>query len=526
MSWYTVYRPRHFHDLHLETVRSALVQLLDADSFPQVLLFAGPKGTGKTSSARIVAALLNDPANAERVEYLFFGKGKPKQAALLEPNQNDELVQRIQTGRSFVVTELDAASNRGIDDVRQLKERLALPPQEGKIAVYILDEAHMLTTEAFNALLKVFEEPPPHVVFVLATTEVHKIPDTITSRALLVPFSKASVQEVCQALQTVVDQEKLDSDEAALVAIAEAADGSFRDAVKLLESIARTEKKITADTVGKYLFAGIEGLADQILQAVLSKNPEQVVSCFQKARSEGINESFLTKLFFSYLHDQLLVGLGIKSGTPSAKPEAVHFLLNELSNLPLNQAAPVPFLALEMKLLEIVFRAQKKSGNTSGDSSSSASKTVSGQAKQEVRQVKVSARPVEPIIPTETIVDAQPVTSVPETIELDTVALSSGDPEKILSEWDVLLDAVRAQNTTVGAVLRSARPLSASENLAKIEVYYQFHRDQLLQPKIRDIINRCIVEVAGGPVELEYIVTKPPEKKEDTLEELAKQNLV
>src|SRR5579859_2130216 len=188
MSWYRQYRPITLAGLHLVSVRETLQQLLGSGQFPHALLFAGPKGTGKTSAARIVGAILNDPANAEFVQSVFFG-GKKKSKAVVnfqEPNSSDPIVQQIQRGTSYVVIELDAASHRGIDDIRQLKERVHLPPAEGLIALYILDEAHMLTTEAFNALLKLLEEPPPHAVFILATTELHKIPETIISRCAVV----------------------------------------------------------------------------------------------------------------------------------------------------------------------------------------------------------------------------------------------------------------------------------------------------------------------------------------------------
>ena len=200
MPWHRYYRPQKIAELHLESVKKQLLPLLTAATFPQVLLFAGPKGTGKTSSARIIAALLNDPQNKAATDARFKAADK-NPPHFLEPDSNNPTLQEIFSGTSYLIQEIDAASNRGIDDIRMLKERVYIPPQFGSMSVYILDEAHMLTTEAWNALLKLLEEPPQHAVFIMATTEIHKIPDTVLSRASLVQFQTASNQELLDALK-------------------------------------------------------------------------------------------------------------------------------------------------------------------------------------------------------------------------------------------------------------------------------------------------------------------------------------
>jgi DNA polymerase-3 subunit gamma/tau len=232
MSWYRQYRPSTIAGLHAVAVKEQLEKLRQAKNFPHALLLTGPRGAGKTSTARILAAMLNEPTNE---------LGKP----LKDANPKDELVQRIAQGTSLVVHELDAASHRGIDDVRALKEQAYIPPQEGKVSVFILDEVHMLTTEAFNALLKLLEEPPQNVVFILATTEEQKVPATIVSRCTVVRFRKATPAEIGTALSDIVKDQKLDIDQEALQAIATAADGSFRDAVKTLETVSAGTKHIT-----------------------------------------------------------------------------------------------------------------------------------------------------------------------------------------------------------------------------------------------------------------------------------------
>jgi len=238
MSWNRKYRPTKIEDLHLDSVRIQLQRMMDAGKIPQSLLFAGPKGTGKTSSSRIIGAIVNDPKNGNQVDLAYFGKSSKKNATkikddaqkLVEPDNDNDFARKIFEGTSFVVQEMDAASNRGIDDIRQLRSKAFLPPQAGKMSVFILDEAHMLTTEAFNALLKLLEEPPEHTIFILATTEeppehtifilatteIHKIPPTIVSRCQTVEFHKATKNELINTLKKILINEKIAFEDDAL----------------------------------------------------------------------------------------------------------------------------------------------------------------------------------------------------------------------------------------------------------------------------------------------------------------------
>lgn len=289
MSWYRKHRPRTVASLHLTQVREALQQFMQQGHIPQVLLFAGPKGTGKTSSARILGAMLNDPANEAMVDAQFFGKTVPKKKHYLEPVVDSTVSNSIFTGNSFIVQEMDAASHRGIDDVRALNERVAVPPQAGKMTVYILDEAHMLTTEAFNALLKLLEEPPAHTVFILATTELHKIPETIKSRCSLVQFRRATTTELIAALKSVLDTEKITYEDEALVLIAECADGSFRDAVKLAEMTV-ADGAITTESVQRSLQTVSSQELTQLVDLVISKDATGLVKWIAKLRETQIEE--------------------------------------------------------------------------------------------------------------------------------------------------------------------------------------------------------------------------------------------
>jgi len=171
--YFLKYRPQTIAELDLESVRHQLEQILKQEKIPQAFLFAGPRGAGKTSAARILAKAINC-----------------RQPKGVEPCNQCSLCREITAGSSLDVLEIDAASNRGIDDIRQLRERVGLAPAQAKYKVYIIDEVHMLTKEAFNALLKTLEEPPAHVVFVLCTTDPEKIIPTILSRLLRVDFRR------------------------------------------------------------------------------------------------------------------------------------------------------------------------------------------------------------------------------------------------------------------------------------------------------------------------------------------------
>src|SRR5260221_3257151 len=199
MTLYLKYRPQIIDELDLTQVRDTLKKIIASGEIPHGFLFSGPKGTGKTSSARILAKVIN-------CENLPAGG---------EPCNNCEACLSIIKGTNIDVIELDAASNRGIDDVRSLKETIMLAPSASKKKGYIIDEAHMLTTEAANALLKTLEEPPAHVIFILATTNPEKLPGTVRSRLVNVAFQKASHEEIKRQISRVAKGEKLKIEETA-----------------------------------------------------------------------------------------------------------------------------------------------------------------------------------------------------------------------------------------------------------------------------------------------------------------------
>lgn len=519
MSWYRTYRPRQIADLHLASVRETFLQWLKKGQLSQVMLFAGPKGTGKTTTARIIAALVNDPQNYPIIEHLFFKKAAPADRALHEPDPKNSDLSNIFEGRSFLVQELDAASNRGIDDIRTIKERINLPPQQGLMTVYILDEAHMLTNEAFNALLKLLEEPPSHVVFILATTELHKIPETIKSRATLVQFTRANETEISQALAKILEIEKTDFEPMALTKIAEMADGSFRDAVKLAENLVTKHQKLTVAHVTANASVAAAAVIPQLLQAVIDKQPEIIVKIFEKMRTDQADQQFFTKQILAFLHTNLLQHLQLKNGTPFAKQPVILFLLQELAAIPAENNAPIPFLQLELKLLELVFRSQDRqktppvaSGPTSPTQPIKKASTSQPSVRDEKKLAPAQSTPVvSEILETENVSTlSQPTVPVVIT-NLEAVSdnlenISAGDSEQLLTKWESLIELVKDKNSSLAALLRSAKPLSASQGSAKIAVFYKFHKEQLQLPKFVKMIEDCVTPLTGGRVKLEFVL--------------------
>lgn len=475
MAWYRLHRPKKVQDLNISSVRTALEQMMKNGKIPQSLLFAGPKGTGKTSASRILGAMLNDPLNADLVDYLFFKKTAPKKLAFQEPDEKSDFARRVYDGHSFVVQELDAASNRRIDDIRLLRERINLPPSDGKMMVYILDEVHMLTNEAFNALLKILEEPPAHVVFILATTELHKIPATIVSRCSVITFRKANLSEVKQALERVLQVEKIKFADDDLEKIALRADGSFRDGVKILE-MACQNGKLDIELIKDLLASDNETHIKHLLASVIEKNEQELGKVFEELRNNNCNQRDFYKDLFEFLHHDLLLNLKIIAGTAHYALKIDQFFLKEILSVDLYQETPIPFLVLELKFLEIIERSKKATTNPAADSLSM--KTASKQI------AKTEEKPA--------------ISDSKKKIQKSDIDVND--------LWQNLIQFFSPDNFSLLTLLKSCKLESLSEGIARVFVYYAFHKEQLEQNKNRDLLSQATRELLGTDIQFDFIL--------------------
>jgi DNA polymerase-3 subunit gamma/tau len=290
---YRKYRPATFEsllgqDLTVKILKEAARQ----DRLAHAYLLSGPRGTGKTTSARLIAKIANCEMRA--TDGSFKKKG--------EPCNKCGPCNEINDGRALDVIEIDAASNRGIDEIRNLKESVRVSPASFRRKVFIIDEAHMLTKDAFNALLKTLEEPPPHIIIILATTEPDKIPATISSRTQQFYFKKASVGQIVGKLKEIAKQEKIDVSNEALELIAASAEGSFRDAESLLDQLTSFNgSKINLEDVEKSLGkVGFDKLSE-LCGLMLAGELEKVLKTISEVEDGGFNLVQLTKDMIQYL---------------------------------------------------------------------------------------------------------------------------------------------------------------------------------------------------------------------------------
>lgn len=313
LALYRKYRPQKMEDLvGQESIAHIVKNAAIANRLGHAYLFYGPRGTGKTSTARLIAKLLN--CEKRRLDKKFQENGEPCNECLS--------CKEIESGFSFDVVEIDAASNRGIDEIRNLKDAIRQAPAKGGSKVYIIDEVHMLTGPAWNALLKTLEEPPAHVCFVLATTEFEKVPPTITSRTQRFVFKKISKIKILEKLKMIAAAEKIPITDEALEIVAASGDGSFRDAESLLDQLSASGEKIDVSVAEN--LTGRTGLkkVSALSKLILENKKAGALELLQKLNDEGLNLSQFTKDLIHYFRKILAI---------KTNPDLEKFFENELT---------------------------------------------------------------------------------------------------------------------------------------------------------------------------------------------------
>lgn len=439
MAFYRTYRPQIIDEIDNATVREAFLSLLSKPKkeLPHAYFFSGPRGAGKTTAARVIAKLFNCQ--------------KPTKHG---PCGACEQCVSIAGGRNLDVIELDAASNRGIDEIRTLREGIGLAPVSGEFKIFIIDEVHMLTTEAFNALLKTLEEPPAHAAFVLATTDAHKVPVTITSRCMTIAFSKASSVELLSALSRIVKKEKLEADSEALKLIVQHVDGSFRDAVKFLEQASFHKGNIDEKTVRSILSLSTSAEIAEFNAAYLARDSKKSLKIVQRAVDAGMDMKNFLMQTLEHLHGMLLTD-------PSNTQ--VHEAIRKLSVAYVEmRTSPIPQLPLELAVAEYCNETSDKKQETTKDISPS------------------------------------PTVSSSNSLTLD----------HLTNHWNDVIAELKPFNHSVAGVMRSTRPQSVKDGIVTIVAFYTFHKDKLSEVSSRQAIAQVIKKLFGETVSVEIVLGK------------------
>lgn len=339
--FYLKYRPRKISEIDNTRVRDILKKILESGTIPHAMLFVGSKGTGKTSSARILAKAINCQDNK------FAGKGDG-----FEPCNKCKNCLSIDTSSFTDVLEMDAASNRGIEEVKSLIREVAFMPMSGHYRVFIIDEAHMITTDGFNALLKTLEEPPKSAVFILATTNLEKVPATIVSRCVKVNFGRGKNADLIEMLKRIDKSESLGYSEDMIKMIASQSDYSFRDAAKIFEEASQQKIKTIVDLE---TFLGLRGRND-LVKIISTRDEKKTYEWVEEFAETGGNFKILIESLVSTLRNELLIKKGVVDKTESKtelKTQEITKLIKLLVEAyGMMRSTPIESLPLEIALGE------------------------------------------------------------------------------------------------------------------------------------------------------------------------------
>jgi DNA polymerase III subunit gamma/tau len=489
---YRKYRPQDFDEVvGQEAIVRTLKNAISSGQVRQAYLFAGPRGTGKTSLARILAKGLNCA-----------------QGPTPTPDKVCNACVTIANGTSLDVVEMDAASQRGIDDIREIRERVVLQPAEGRYKVYILDEAHQLTDAAWNALLKLIEEPPPHLVFVFCTTDLSKVLPTVRSRCQTFVFARPRLPELVRLLRRVADGEGIQVPDQALALVARGARGSFRDAVSTLDQLASaTEKNITVQSVLQLLGAVEEEALFRLCDLVVDRDTAGALTFIEELSEQGQDLGRLVVDLLEHLRHLMLVQhMGEVPETLPVTEETRERLraqanqLGEASVIRLIDLLAVavedmrqggdPRLPLELALVKVT----RPGADLSRES-------ISYRLEQlETRGHVPTSAPLVPGTQEEVRHErAETVTVPPSPPSLEL--------EQLREAWQrTILPAVEERSIPAASVLREAHPADLDDDTLTVEfpASASFHRQLAEEPKNATLLAEALYEVTGRRLGLAF----------------------
>ena len=498
---YRKYRPKEWDEVvGQDHVVTTLKHAIAADRVAHAYLFAGSRGTGKTTLARLLAKSVNclNPDPTKR------------------PENECENCKAVNENRFMDLIEIDAASNTSVDDVRDLRDKINFSPSQGKYKIYIIDEVHMLSTAAFNALLKTLEEPPPHAIFVLATTEIHKIPATVLSRCQRHEFRRVPVDEIVANLKKIVKAEKIQADDDALIQIARQSAGGMRDAQSLLDQLSSMGEKITLALAQTVLGTATSQTVLNLVSSVMDHDPAHGLETIHKALDAGADPRSLARQVVEYLRGLMLIQMGnvnqveatadvkkqMQSHARSFSTSDVLRMMKAFNNAATDlRGGWQPSLSLELALAEVLDAPNEPAPRPSA--SSSPAETVRTQPQPTpVTQSESSRKPGEDAPNAEMDSSLDQETGVPRPVEKTTV--SAGD---IIKAWKHLSASLPKAQANLSALLNSVKMIDVQGKTLILGLASDVLVSKIDKPDQLEAIQKLIKDEFGVEMNIRCVVT-------------------
>jgi len=487
---------------------TTLKNAIAADRVGHAYLFAGSRGTGKTTLARLLAKAVNctNPDPTKR------------------PCNECEHCKAVNDNRFIDLIEIDAASNTSVDDVRDLRDKINFSPSQGKYKIYIIDEVHMLSTAAFNALLKTLEEPPPHAIFVLATTEIHKIPATVLSRCQRHEFRRVPVGEIVTNLKMIVKAENLQADDDALIQIARQSAGGMRDAISLLDQLSSTGDKITLALAQTVLGTATSQTVLSLISSIMDHDPAHGLETIHKALDAGADPRSLARQIVEYLRGLMLIQMGnanqVEATAEVKKQMQAHaksFSTSDVLRMmkSFNNAATdlrggwQPSLSLELALAEVLDDTPPQSPPTLGGTQRGARQTKPQPFdRAQDKPAAVSRTESQPQAESEAVLHPQ---------QVEKSAVSAGD---VIKAWKHISSSLPKSQANLSALMNSVKMIDVQGKTLILGLASDVLVSKIDKPDQIEAIQKLIKDEFGADVSVRCVVTNakgkiPPNVAQD-----------